>query len=137
MNPKKLDVFFYGLFMDEQVLRQAGVEPSNCRRAYVDDYALRIGQRAALVPVKDARAYGMLISLTQSELNHLYSAPGLGDYCPEKVVAHLSEHEVSPAICYMLAQPFDLSARDPEYVERLKRILNNLKFPSEYVESVK
>jgi hypothetical protein len=60
MDPRQVDGFFYGLFMDVAVLRQAGTCPSNVRRAYVDDFALRIGERATLVPSLGTRAYGML-----------------------------------------------------------------------------
>lgn len=123
MSLRVLDVFFYGLFMDEQVLRQAGVEPKNFRRAYVDNFELRIGQRATLIPLKNARAYGMLISLTQSELDHLYSAPGLEDYRPEEVVAYSIGNETTPAICYNLGQIPDPGERDPKYAERLKFVL--------------
>ena len=44
------DVFFYGLFMDENVLRARGVRPVRPRRGIVANYRLRIGQRALLVP---------------------------------------------------------------------------------------
>jgi hypothetical protein len=47
---RRIDVFFYGLFMDESILCQSGVAPVNSRKAYVPDFALRIGQRATLAP---------------------------------------------------------------------------------------
>jgi hypothetical protein len=68
MSERRIDVFFYGLFMDTEILRAGGVaEPANPRRAFVDDFELRIGQRATLVPVADSRVYGMLFALTHSE----------------------------------------------------------------------
>ena len=137
MGPRQIDCFFYGLFMDAQVLHQAGTKPSNFRRAYVADYALRIGQRATLVPSRGARAYGMLISLTHAELEHLYGAPGLEAYRPEAVVAHPSDGEAIPALCYTLVQAPDPHERNPEYAMRLQNVLENLGFPVEYVESVK
>jgi hypothetical protein len=136
MGPRQIDGFFYGLFMDAQVLRQAGTKPSNYRRAYVVDFALRIGQRATLVPLPGARAYGMLIALTHAELERLYSAPGLQDYRPEAVVAHTAEGEAIPALCYNLVQAPEPHERNPEYAMRLQGVLENLGFPVEYVESV-
>lgn len=50
MSDRRLDVFFYGLFMEVAVLRKIGLTPVNPRRAYVEGFALRIGQRATLVP---------------------------------------------------------------------------------------
>ena len=137
MSARQIDGFFYGLFMDAEVLRQAGAKPSNLRRAYVADFALRIGQRATLVPSPGARAYGMLIALTHAELERLYSAPGLEIYRPESVVAHLTEGEVIPALCYNLVQAPEPHERNPEYAMRLQSVLENLGFPAEYVESVK
>ena len=137
MCPRQIDGFFYGLFMDVQVLRQAGTEPSSFRRAYVNDFALRIGQRATLVPSPGARAYGMLISLTHAELERLYGAPGLEGYRPEAVVAHPSECEAIPALCYNLVKAPEPHERNPEYAMRLRSVLERLGFPVEYVESVK
>jgi len=123
--------------MDEQVLRQAGTKPSNFRRAYVADFALRIGQRATLVPSPGARAYGMLISLTHADLERLYGAPGLEAYRPEAVVIHPLEGGAVPALCYNLVQAPEPHERNPEYAKRLKGVLESLGFPAEYVESVR
>jgi len=48
---RRVEVFFYGLFMDEELLRGKGLEPEGGEIAAIDGFALRIGQRAALVPV--------------------------------------------------------------------------------------
>ena len=137
MGSRQIDGFFYGLFMDARVLREAGTKPSNFRRAYVTDFALRIGQRATLVHSPGARAYGMLISLTHAELERLYSAPGLEGYRPEAVLAHPFEGEAIPALCYNLLQAPEPHERNPQYAMRLRTVLDDLGFPVEYVESVK
>jgi hypothetical protein len=136
MGPRQIDGFFYGLFMDPRVLREAGTNPSNFRRAYVAGFALRIGRRATLVPSPGARAHGMLIALTHAELERLYGAPGLEAYRPEAVLAHPSEGEAVPAVCYNLVHPPEPHERNPEYAERLRKVLTDLGFPAEYVESV-
>ena len=137
MGPRQIDGFFYGLFMDAGVLRQAGTKPSNFRRAHVTDFALRIGRRATLVPSPGARAFGMLVSLTHAELQHLYGAPGLEGYRPEAVLAHPFKGDAIPALCYNLVQAPEQHERNPEYAMRLQKVLENLGFPGEYVESVK
>ena len=136
MSTRQIDGFFYGLFMDDQVLRQAQTKPSNFRRAYVADFALRIGQRATLVPSPGARAYGMLVSLTHAELERLYGAPGLEAYRPEAIVAHPFEGGPVAALCYNLVQAPEPHERNPEYAMRLRKVLENLGFPTEYVESI-
>lgn len=50
MSETARDLFFYGLFMDEDVLRDRGVSPLRPRSAVVPGYRLRIGRRALLVP---------------------------------------------------------------------------------------
>jgi light-regulated signal transduction histidine kinase (bacteriophytochrome) len=88
MADRRIDGFFYGLFMDSDILRQSQVAAVRPRRAFVDGYALRIGRRATLVPASGARAYGMVLALTHDELERLYATPGLEQYRPEAVVAH-------------------------------------------------
>lgn len=136
MDSRQIDGFFYGLFMDTGVLRAAGTEPSNCRRAYVEDFALRIGERATLVPAPGARAYGMLISLTHAELERLYGAPDLEGYRPEAVIAHTAAGDAVAALCYNLVRAPEPDARNPEYALRLRSVLENLGFPGEYIESI-
>ena len=136
MSDRRIDAFFYGLFMDREILREAGVEPSNPRRAYIEEFALRIGKRATLVPSAGARAYGMLFALTHSELDRLYAAPGLEQYRPEAVLAQPLEGTLTPALCYNLRQGPPSIERNPEYAARLQRALSKLDFPAEYVASI-
>ena len=136
MSERRVDAFFYGLFMDVAVLRDSGVTPIEPRRAYVDDFAVRIGQRATLVPSVGGRAYGMLIALTQSELERLYAAPGLDLYSPEAVLAHPLTGEPSPALCYNLREPPRAEERNADYAARLQRVLRSLEFPWEYIDSI-
>jgi hypothetical protein len=136
MRDRRIDAFFYGLFMDADALRQSGVAPSNPRRAYVDGFALRIGQRATLVPAAGARAYGMLFALTHAELERLYTAAGLTEYRPEAVLAQPLEGTPAPALCYNLSEAPGPHERNPEYAARLQRVLEALGFPPEYVASI-
>ena len=137
MSERRIDVFFYGLFMDTEILHASGVaEPANPRRAFVDDFELRIGQRATLVPVADSRVYNMLFALTPSELDLLYAAPGLEAYRAEAIVAQSIDGIVTPALCYNLRQQPSADERNSGYASRLQEILARLNFPEEYVVSV-
>lgn len=136
MPPRKLNGFFYGLFMDENVLRKAGTHPINVRHAYVDDFALRIGNRATLIPSPGDRAYGMLIALSHPDLDILYNAPGLEVYRLEALIAQPFEGKAVPALCYNLVKEPEPHERNPEYAEKLKKVLRELGFPEEYVNGV-
>lgn len=136
MSDRRIDAFFYGLFMDIDVLRDCGVVPINPRRAYVENFALRIGQRATLVPSAGGRAYGMLFELTHAELERLYGAPGLEQYRSEAVSVHPLEGTPTPALCYNLREALLPHERNQEYAARLQRVLSKLEFPQEYVASI-
>ena len=136
MNERRVDGFFYGLFMDSAVLRSSGVAPDNPRHAYVDGYRLRIGHRATLLPASGARAYGMVIAFAHSELERLYSAPGLDQYRPEAVLAKLVGGGSVPALCYNLSNEPQADERNADYAARLQSSLRELGFPPEYIDSV-
>ena len=136
MTDRRIVVFFYGLFMDIDVLGDNGVTPVNPRPGYVDEFALRIGHRATLIPEEGARAYGMLISLTQSEIERLYSESGLELYRPEAILAHTLSGEPLAALCYNLLQAPSPDERNPEYAQRLQSVLRKLDFPLVYIESI-
>jgi hypothetical protein len=136
MTERRIDGFFYGLFMDVDVLRNSGVAPADPRHAHVDHFALRIGERATLVPSSGARSYGMLIALTHSEFDRLYAAPGLDQYRPEAVLATTRRGDTVPAMCYNLLVPPKPTERNPDYAVRLKRALRALDFPLEYIDSI-
>lgn len=136
MSGRRIDGFFYGLFMDVGILRENGAAPMNVRRAYVDDFALRIGNRATLLPSAGARSYGMLMALAHGELERLYAAPGLDQYRPEAVLAHCLDGGSVPALCYNLPASPRADERNPGYAARLQKLLTDLRFPAEYVNPV-
>lgn len=136
MSDRRVDAFFYGLFMDVDVLRESGVAPIDPRRAYVDGFALRLGRRATLLPLAGARAYGMIYALTHAELERLYTAPGLEQYRPEAVLAQPLEGVPAPVLCYNLREAPQPHERNPEYAARLQRALSRLGFPQDYVASI-
>ncbi len=136
MTGRRVDGFFYGLFMDDGVLRQAGVAAERSRRAYVADFALRIGRRATLVPSQGARAYGMVYAMTHAELERLYGAQGLEAYRPEAVTAELLDGGSVPALCYNLLEAPAPDEANADYAEKLRAALRRLDFPADYIETV-
>lgn len=137
MTTRRIDGFFYGLFMDADILRQGGILPENPRRAFVDDFELRIGQRSTLVHQAGARSYGMLFALTHEELDWLYASRGLTEYRPEAVVAQTFEGEKVPALCYNLMEVSYGVEPNAKYAARLRAVLNKLGFPTTYIDSIK
>ncbi len=136
MNKRRIDGFFYGLFMDGDVLNGQSVTSLNPRKAYVDDFELCIGRRSTLVPSEGARSYGVVYALTHEDLDRLYSAPGLREYYPEAVIATTLESQSLPALCYNLREKPGRHEANPEYAEKLRAVLSKFSFPSDYIESI-
>lgn len=131
-----LDVFFYGLFMDEALLREKGFHPQNRRMAFLENFSLVVGARASLVPSQGSRVYGVLFSLDQGELNMLYSDESVSAYRPENVIANLADGSAVPALCYNLPTPPADEERNPHYVSKLRNLAEEIGLPPSYVSSI-
>lgn len=125
-------VFFYGLFMDGDILREKGIFPESSIPGYVDDYELNIGERATLNKTKGKRTFGSLMSLTAEELEKLYNEASVTDYIPEKLVAKTFNGESLAAVTYVL--PLEkLSGRNIQYAVSLAAVAKKIGLPDEYV----
>ena len=102
---RRIDVFFYGLFMDDALLREKAMNPVNRRMAFVENFSLVIGERATLVPCAGQTVHGVLFSLTHSEVDALYSEASVSVYRPEAVFAKLADAGITPALCFNLPVP--------------------------------
>jgi Gamma-glutamyl cyclotransferase, AIG2-like len=136
MDQRRIDVFFYGLFMDQQLLESKGLRPVEVRTATISGFRLRIGARAALVPAPAAEVHGVLMSLSHAELDKLYSEPSVQAYRPEPVLAVASDGAAVAALCYNLPVPPAPDERNPEYAAKLRVLAQRLGLPNDYVSSI-
>jgi hypothetical protein len=135
MAARRVAVFFYGLFMDRELLLAKGVHPVIVGIGSVAHFALRVGQRAAVVANVGATVHGVLMELTHSELERLYSEPSVRQYRPEAVLALIDGHGFVPALCYNLVEPPD-EEPNQEYVAALRALARRLELPTSYIESI-
>lgn len=133
---RRVTIFFYGLFMDPQALEVKGLKPMNVRRARVERFALKIGDRATLVPDKDASVYGTIASLTYDEIDRLYSEPSVVDYRAEPVLAQLEDGSAELALCFNLPTMPDGKSTNPDYAAALQAVARRLGLPQAYIESI-
>ncbi|HKQ52722.1 MAG TPA: gamma-glutamylcyclotransferase family protein [Pyrinomonadaceae bacterium] len=133
---RRIDLFFYGLFMDEALLREKGVNPVNGRTAAVESFALVIGTRATLVPCAGQTVYGVLFSLTHGEVDALYAEASVSVYRPEAVLAQLTGGGATPALCFNLPAPPAADERNAEYAARLREVAARVGLPRGYVASI-
>ncbi len=128
-------VFFYGLFMDEALLRAKGMNPSKPILAFVDGFGLRIGERATLIKSGGERAYGSIMSLSDQELSMLYGDKSVADYIPENITAITENKKSINAISYNL--PLEkLSGQNKQYAESLAIVAKKVGLPPEYISEI-
>ncbi len=131
-----MDVFFYGLFMDERILTQQGLSPANARFATLKGYRLRIAQRANLIEDKKAMACGVVIDLPPDHVLELYSKPSVSDYQPISVCVELEDASELPAICYLLPPDKSNQGSNTEYAKKLYQLAKELRFPDKYLSEI-
>lgn len=130
-----MKVFFYGLFMDESILMKNGVESSNSRLGYLQDYALKIGNRASLIPSEGERAYGIVMTVHQAAIEKLYAEESVSDYVPESVKV-ITEAKELIATCYNLPLSL-LTGTNRSYATSLYNLATQIGFPDAYLEHIK
>ena len=137
MEPRRIKVFFYGLFMDDGLLRTKGAHPINIRHACAPGFALRIGQRATLVETPGAHSYGVVMELTHEEIEQLYAEASVRAYRAEAVLLELNNGSRVPALCFNLVVAPDPEEANPEYAMKLRNLASQLGLPAHYVESIR
>jgi hypothetical protein len=137
MESRTIDVFFYGLFMDAELLRANGLHPVNGRQACVSGMALRIGRRATLVPDPASSVHGYVFGLSHAEVERLYAEPSVSAYRPEAVIARLADRSCVPALCFNLPPSNEIDEANPEYAEKLRTVAIRLGLPADYAASIR
>jgi hypothetical protein len=133
---RRVEVFFYGLFMDADALRENGFHPANARQASVEDMALHLGERATLIPEHGGCVHGMLMSLTHAEIDRLYAEPSVAAYRPEPVMASLRDRSIVAALCFNLPTVPAGVRSNPEYAAKLRIAAKKMDLPETYIESI-
>ena len=123
-----VDVFFYGLYMDEEILLKKGVKIRNQRKAYVKDFVLRVGKMATLLRAEKKEAHGLVYELTQKEIDILYKDSGLIEYVGEAILLHVDNKSITALVCNLLVPPLK-DDKNEVYVEKLLLCMNKYKLP--------
>jgi hypothetical protein len=133
---RRADVFFYGLFMDEDLLRTKGLNPTGAELASLPGFELRIGERAAVAPAPSGRVHGVVMSLALDDVERLYADPGVRSYEPQAVLVELDRGGLIAALCYNLPVPPPATARNFDYATKLRATAAKVGLPAAYVESI-
>ena len=135
MGPLSTDVFFYGLFMDAAVLEAKGISRTRGRPGVVRNWALRIGNRATLIPDPGRAVHGVLMTLPLPDLDRLYAETSVQMYRPVAVLVE-ARGTVVPALAYVLPERPLPEERNPEYAATLRALAERLGLPAEYTRSI-
>jgi len=131
-----MNIFFYGLFMDEQLLASKGIRPTQTNLGFLENYQLRIGERATLLHRPGSVAYGIVMDIEPVEAESLYAEDSVADYLPETVTVELMDGSQVEATCYNL--PADkVQGTNREYAALLLTIASSLGFPESYLDQIR
>jgi len=136
MSKNKTWVFFYGLFMDEDLLASKGIGTEEPTIGHVDGYSLRIGERATLISEPNGRAYGVVMKIDPEDAAVLYAEPSVADYVAESVVVSLPGGARVSAECYNLPAE-KLVGTNPEYAAALLALATKLGLPDDYLGKIR
>jgi hypothetical protein len=131
-------VFFYGSYINFNVLREVGLVPAKWEVARLAGFDLRIRPRANLVRAEERCAYGIAATATHAELDRLYThaREQLGEiYLPEAVVVETRDGALRPTLCYLCPQMVDRPA-DASYLARIFEPAREHGFPGWYLDRI-
>ena len=135
MSEPTVTTFFYGSYINREVLREVGLEPARFEVVRLPGYDISIRPLANLVASDERTVYGVLASATHAELDRLYrhARDVLGGlYLPHPVLVHTLSDQVEPALCY-IAPELTPRAPDAAYVRRIVDPAQRLGFPAWYL----
>jgi len=129
-------VFFYGSYINRDVLAEAGLAPGRWEVACAAGFELVIAPRANLIRSTRDTVWGINATATHDELTRLYTEHAYGQlgqlYLPEAIVTCTPDGTLRPVLTY-LCPAMAPAPTDPAYVERIAGPARSLGFPDWYV----
>jgi cation transport regulator ChaC len=135
MEETRVWVFFYGSYMNFEVLQQVNFVPDRWERARLAGFDIVICPRANLVRSERDCVYGIMATATHQELNRLYAHAReiLGEtYLPEAVLAETLDGKWRAALCY-IAPEMEPRPAPNDYVDRIVEPAKGFGFPDWYI----
>ena len=135
MSDPKVWVFFYGSYMNFEVLREVNLVLEKWEVARLDGFEISIAPRANLVRSDERCVYGIVATATHAELARLYTHAHdvLGEvYLPEAVLVHTEAGLWRPSLCYISPNMKPRPA-DRAYVDRIVTPAREFGFPDWYI----
>ena len=131
---RRIDVFFYGLYMDPKMLSEKGVQAVNPRVVSIRGMKLRIGNQATMLRKESSETNGIVYSLTHQDIKTLYKDAGLDNYVPEAFNAEATSGERYTVLSYVLLTPPEEAESNPDYRTKLLECMKDHHVPTGYVD---
>jgi AIG2 family protein len=136
MADDRVWVFFYGSYMNPDVLREVDIVPVEWEVARLHGFDIAIRPRANLVPSEQHCVYGVVAKATHAELVRLYAHAKdvLGEtYLPYPVCVETRDGKSRPALCY-LSKAMDPGPTERGYLDLILGPAREFGLPGWYVE---
>ena len=136
MAEPKVWTFFYGSYINLEVLAELDYAPDHVETAKISGFDIVIRPIANLVRSDEHTVYGIIATATHEELARLYAHAREvlgGVYLPEAVLAETLDDKSIPALCY-IAPSLDPKPAADDYIDRIVTPGRALGFPDWYME---
>lgn len=127
--------FFYGSFINFDVLTQVDYIPDHYEVAKLPRFDIRIQPLANLVYSDERSVYGVVATATHQQLRRLYDYAETelgGTYLPHAVLAETVTGTWRPALCY-IAPSMQAAPAANDYIDRIVGPARQLGFPDWYI----
>ena len=139
MSSYPVNVFFYGSYMNFDVLQEVDIDQRAFEICRIGGYELTIAPLANLSANALGTAYGILTKLTHAELDRLYRVHAEkilgGRYLPEALAVRHPNGVLIPALCYISHNMKKAKAK-AEYIEKILKPAQVYGFPQWYLDHI-
>ncbi len=134
-----VDVFFYGSYINFDVLAEVDINKRHFEVSSVHGYKLTISPLANLKYKRLGTVYGILTQLTHEELHRLYQDHAKeklgGEYLPEAVIVYQQRGTYTPALCY-ISHNMKAEKAASAYVKKILEPAKEYGFPAWYLNQI-
>jgi hypothetical protein len=129
---ESVKIFFYGSFMDLEVLRTLRVVPKTFETAELKNWSITFSPMATLVQSKGDSVYGTIAELSRDEVRMLYTEGDLKRYYPVDITVSTKGNERVPVLCY-ISKSGTGQKPSVQYLQRVIQAAKTLGFPPTYL----
>jgi hypothetical protein len=135
MDEPKIWTFFYGSYINFNILKEVNIVPEQWEVAKLYGYDIRIQPRANLIKSDQHCAYGIIATATHLELARLYAHAKdiLGEiYLPEAVLVEALDNKWKPVLSY-ISPSMESNPASNDYIDRIVTPARQYNFPAWYI----